>query len=60
MRIKFVPVEPSSGKVDLKQMRGAISGQTVLLVGSACNYPHGICDDIESIAKVRNHLAKSV
>lgn len=52
--IKFRPiaVDPVTFKVDLRAMRKAINGNTVLLVGSACNYPHGIIDDIQSIAKV--------
>lgn len=39
-------------KVDLKKMRSAITKNTVLLVGSAPNYPHGIIDDIEAIGKM--------
>lgn len=56
MRAVFVPIDPESGQVDLVRMRGAISRRTVLLVGSACNYPHGIIDDIEGIAALgRKH-----
>ena len=53
-KIKFrtVPVDPVTFKVDLKAMRRAIGRNTVLIVGSACGYPHGIIDDIEEIAKV--------
>lgn len=52
--IKFrpIPVDPVTFKADLKAMRKAINGNTILLVGSACNYPHGIIDDIQSIAQV--------
>ncbi|CAG2102045.1 unnamed protein product [Medioppia subpectinata] len=52
MKIRFIAVEPDSYKVNLKAMKRAISGNTVMLVGSACNYPHGIIDDIEEIAKL--------
>lgn len=53
-KIKFrtVPVDPVTFKVDLKAMRRAIGRNTVLIVGSACGYPHGIIDDIEEIAKL--------
>lgn len=54
IRIRFVPIDPQSGQVDLNQMRRMCSRNTILLVGSACNYPHGIIDDIEGIAKVIN------
>lgn len=52
IKFKSVPVDPVTFKCDLKAMRKAISRNTILLVGSACNYPHGIIDDIESIGKV--------
>lgn len=53
-KIKFrsVPVDPVTFKVDLKAMRRAIGRNTILVVGSACGYPHGIIDDIVAIAKV--------
>ncbi|XP_054159200.1 sphingosine-1-phosphate lyase-like [Oppia nitens] len=52
IRIKFIDSDPISYKVDIKSMRRAITSNTVLLVGSACNYPHGIIDDIKSIAEL--------
>ena len=45
-------------KVDLGKMRKAITKNTVLLVGSAPNYPHGIIDNIEEIAKIANWETK--
>jgi sphinganine-1-phosphate aldolase len=55
MRIKMIALDEKSFKVDLKAMRKAITANTVMLVGSACGYPHGIIDDIEEIAKVWVH-----
>lgn len=37
-------------KVDLKKVKKLINRNTVLLVGSAPNYPHGIVDDIEGLS----------
>jgi len=42
-------------QVDVNFMKNAINKNTIMLVGSAPNFPHGIIDPIEDIAK----LAKS-
>lgn len=42
----------SDYKVDLKKVKKLINKNTVLLVGSAPNYPHGIVDDIEGLSKL--------
>jgi len=47
-----IPVDKETMKVDLSKMRKAITKNTVLLVGSPPNYPSGIIDDIEAIAKM--------
>jgi len=39
-------------KVNLKAMARAISSNTVVLVGSAPQFPHGIIDPIEDVAKL--------
>jgi sphinganine-1-phosphate aldolase len=41
-----------TGRVDLKQVERAINEDTVLLVGSAPNFPHGIVDDIEGLGRL--------
>lgn len=53
--IKFVPIpfDPKTIKVDLKAMERAITRNTIMLVGSAFQYPHGIIDNIGEISKVR-------
>uniref|UniRef100_A0A1Q3FCN8 sphinganine-1-phosphate aldolase n=1 Tax=Culex tarsalis TaxID=7177 RepID=A0A1Q3FCN8_CULTA len=52
MYTKTVPVHPDTTEVDIKAMERAINGNTVMLVGSAPNYPYGTMDDIEAIAKL--------
>ena len=56
MKITQVPVDPRTRKVNMKAMAKAISHNTVVLVGSAPHFPHGIIDPIEDIAKLaRKH-----
>lgn len=52
MFTKTVPVNPETTEVDIKAMERAINKNTVMLVGSAPNYPYGTMDDIEAIAKL--------
>ncbi|GEQ69418.1 hypothetical protein JCM33374_g3090 [Metschnikowia sp. JCM 33374] len=52
MKLHKVDVDPVTFQVDLNQMRRLINRNTVLLVGSAPNYPHGIIDDIEGISRL--------
>ena len=39
-------------RVDVSALRAAISPNTILLVGSAPNYPHGIIDPVEEIGAI--------
>lgn len=52
MVLHKVEVDPKTYKVDLKQVARLINKNTVLLVGSAPNYPHGIIDDIEGLSSL--------
>ncbi|GCE96978.1 dihydrosphingosine phosphate lyase [Zygosaccharomyces mellis] len=52
MKIRKAELDPVTYKVDLNQVKRLINGNTVLLVGSAPNYPHGIVDDIEGLGKL--------
>ncbi|KAK6465741.1 dihydrosphingosine-1-phosphate lyase [Scheffersomyces coipomensis] len=52
MTLHKVDVDPVTFKVDLKKVKRLINGNTVLLVGSAPNFPHGIIDDIEGLSKL--------
>jgi len=51
--IKLVKVDLDGElKGDLNKMKSAITRNTILLVGSAPNYPHGVIDDIVGITKI--------
>lgn len=39
-------------KVDVKRVRRAITSNTVMIVVSAPNFPHGIIDDVEAVGKL--------
>ncbi|KAK6204728.1 dihydrosphingosine-1-phosphate lyase [Scheffersomyces amazonensis] len=52
MKLHKVDVDPKTFKVDLSKVKRLINGNTVLLVGSAPNFPHGIIDDIEGLSKL--------
>jgi len=43
IRLRHVPLDPYTCQVDLKAMRRAINRNTVMLVGSAPNFPYGKC-----------------
>ncbi|XP_047489009.1 sphingosine-1-phosphate lyase-like isoform X2 [Penaeus chinensis] len=49
VKIRKVPVDPVSFKADVNAMRRAINRNTVMLVASAPEFPHGIIDDVEAI-----------
>uniref|UniRef100_T1J300 Sphingosine-1-phosphate lyase 1 n=1 Tax=Strigamia maritima TaxID=126957 RepID=T1J300_STRMM len=53
MKIKHVPVDPVTMKVDMKQYQRYITRNTCMLVGSAPQFPHGAIDPIEDISKAR-------
>uniref|UniRef100_A0A1B6H4D6 sphinganine-1-phosphate aldolase n=1 Tax=Cuerna arida TaxID=1464854 RepID=A0A1B6H4D6_9HEMI len=56
MKITHVPVDPITLAVDINKMQRAISNSTVMLVGSAPNFPYGTADNIEEIAALgRKH-----
>jgi sphinganine-1-phosphate aldolase len=46
MKAVIVPVDPVTFKADVAAMRAAITPNTVLLVGSAPSYAHGVIDPI--------------
>jgi len=52
LRIKHVPVDDVTKRVDVAAMRRMISSRTIMLVGSAPQFPHGSIDNIEAIAKL--------
>lgn len=52
MRLHKVPLDPNTFQVDTRQVRRLINPNTVLLVGSAPNFPHGIIDDIAALSEL--------
>lgn len=52
MKIRKVRANPQTLKVDLKAMRNAISSNTIMLVASAPQFPHGIIDDVEGVGQL--------
>lgn len=53
IRVKTFPQNhPLAYQVDLKAMKRAINGNTILVVGSCPGFPHGIVDPIEEISKM--------
>ncbi|KAL3231177.1 Sphingosine-1-phosphate lyase [Nakaseomyces bracarensis] len=52
IKIHHVDLDPVTYKVDLKKLERLINKNTVLIAGSAPNFPHGIADDIEGLGKI--------
>lgn len=52
MTLHKVEVDPVLFQVNIAKVKRLINKNTVLLVGSAPNFPHGIIDDIESLSKL--------
>jgi sphinganine-1-phosphate aldolase len=49
MKMHLVPVDPVTWKVRPEDMAAAINENTILLVGSACQYAHGVVDPIPEL-----------
>lgn len=52
MRIRMIPINTETMQVNVKAMKKAITKNACMLVGSAPQFPHGIIDPIEDIAKL--------
>ncbi|KAK1983188.1 pyridoxal phosphate-dependent transferase [Colletotrichum cereale] len=52
IKIHYVACPAPSYQVDTRAVSRLINGNTVLLVGSAPNFPHGIIDDISALSKL--------
>ncbi|XP_059611916.1 sphingosine-1-phosphate lyase [Phlebotomus argentipes] len=52
LHVKTVPLDRSTMAVNIQKMEAAITSNTIMLVGSAPNYPYGTMDDIEAIARL--------
>ncbi|KAJ7772728.1 pyridoxal phosphate-dependent transferase [Mycena maculata] len=52
IKVHSIPVDPYTRKVDLKAVKRAINGNTIMLVGSTVNFPDGNQDDIKGLGKL--------
>jgi len=50
VRVKIIPVNYETQKVELFRIKNAITSSTCMVVGSAPNYPYGIFDPIVDLA----------
>ncbi len=50
IELRRAPVDPVTTKVDVDWVRDHMDGNTVALVGSACNYGYGTVDPIEELS----------
>ncbi|CAE6430482.1 unnamed protein product [Rhizoctonia solani] len=62
IKIHHIPVDPYTRQVDIKHVRRAINPNTIMLVGSAVNFPDGCMDDIEALGALakRYHVGLHV
>ncbi|XP_053548006.1 sphingosine-1-phosphate lyase 1 [Bombina bombina] len=52
MKLVHIPLDPKTMQVDVKAMKRAISKNTAMVVCSAPQFPHGVIDPIEEVAKL--------
>ncbi|MGO9560826.1 MAG: pyridoxal phosphate-dependent decarboxylase family protein [Acidimicrobiales bacterium] len=52
VELRKAPVDPKSTKVDLGWVRDHIDGETIALIGSACNYGYGTIDPIAELGQI--------
>lgn len=52
LRVRSVKIDPCTCQVDIKGVRRAINSNTILIVGSAPNFPYGTMDDIPALAEL--------
>ncbi|GAA5968880.1 hypothetical protein JCM3765_005823 [Sporobolomyces pararoseus] len=52
IKIHHIPVDVETRKVDIKRVKRAINRNTIMLVGSAPNFPDGAIDDITALSKL--------
>ena len=52
VELRRAPVDPVTTQVDVDWVRDHIDGNTVAVIGSACNYGYGTVDPIDALAAV--------
>ncbi|KAI0829854.1 PLP-dependent transferase [Trametes gibbosa] len=52
IKVHTIPVHPETRQVDVKHVARAINANTIMIVGSAINFPDGNQDDIVALGKL--------
>jgi len=52
VKVHHIPVDVHTRQVNLKKVKRAINPNTIMLVGSAVNFPDGCMDDIEALSEL--------
>ncbi|TFK53493.1 PLP-dependent transferase [Heliocybe sulcata] len=52
IKLHSIPVDPATRQVDLKRVKRAINANTIMLVGSAINFPDGNIDPIPELGEL--------
>ncbi len=52
VKIVKVPVDKETHRADVQAMKDAITDNTILMVGSACDFPRGLVDPITELAPI--------
>jgi sphinganine-1-phosphate aldolase len=52
VKLHSIPVDPETRQVDMKRVRRAINPNTIMVVGSAINFPDGCQDDIVQLGRL--------
>ncbi|OBZ70801.1 Sphingosine-1-phosphate lyase [Grifola frondosa] len=52
IKVHTIPVDPVTRQVDVKRVSRAINANTIMIVGSAVNFPDGCQDDIVALGKL--------
>ncbi len=47
-----VPIDQETHRADVKAMKDALTENTILMVGSACDFPRGVVDPISELAAI--------
>ncbi|MFW9937556.1 MAG: pyridoxal phosphate-dependent decarboxylase family protein [Candidatus Thorarchaeota archaeon] len=48
----IIPVDEKTHRADVKAMEKAVNNNTILIVGSACDFPRGVVDPISDLAAI--------
>ncbi|KAJ3216766.1 hypothetical protein HK099_005741 [Clydaea vesicula] len=52
IKVHHIPIDPKTAKVNIKLLKRALNPNTIMIMGSSPNFPHGIVDDIPALAAI--------